>query len=617
MDLVYYLTGIVLIFFSYLVFTRQVASHHEEKRYYNKVLNAAPFPAIVLDISDKKILMFNERAAHLFETPTATTNHLNAVDFFSTPTELEKVITALLHDEKITDFEIRLITRLGREFWSLLSANLITIDETSAVFMAFADITHQKELETATLKNKELYKSIIRTSPDNITMVDMLGKIFMLSPAAFLMFGYSLHDHYPYGTPFLDMIHPSDRGRAKHDIRKLKAGENTGPSEYKAWKKDGTIIYIESHAEVIRDEEGRPDSILYIIRDITRRKEADKIIKENEERFTTIFQEVPDPLLIFKPDGTIIDLNRQCEQWFSVDKKTCIGTLLQDANFFQTKDEDQDITGIILSLSPGEKVETQIPLPDGSKRHTILSTQSITISGEQAKLLLINNIDEIKKAYQALALANNQINLLTSITRHDILNKVMLISGYSEILKEDIEDTTVIETLEIISQSGKDIQNLIGFTKEYQDLGAVHPKWQSIHYLMKKQVIGSLITDITLTLPEEQLEIYADPMLEKVLYNLVENSLRHGGKITKIALSHTYSGEDCILYYTDDGVGIDEKEKNMIFKKGFGKNTGLGLFIIREILILTGITIRETGIPGVGVRFEIHIPAGSFRVAAK
>lgn len=158
---------------------------------------------------------------------------------------------------------------------------------------------------------------------------------------------------------------------------------------------------------------------------------------------------------------------------------------------------------------------------------------------------------------------------------------------------------------------------MIGFTKEYQDLGALQPKWQSIHFLMRKQVIRSMIADITLVLPDVALEIFADPMLEKVLYNLVENSMRHGGKISGITLFHEFDGEDCILNYTDDGLGIAEAEKEMIFRKGYGKNTGLGLFIIREILILTGITITETGTPGNGVRFKLRIPAGSFRITSE
>ena len=68
-----------------------------------------------------------------------------------------------------------------------------------------------------------------------------------------------------------------------------------------------------------------------------------------------------------------------------------------------------------------------------------------------------------------------------------------------------------------------------------------------------------------------------------------------------------------ILVYEDDGAGISDAEKEKIFNQGYGKNTGLGLFLIREILDLTGIVIHESGKEGVGVRFEILIPEGSFR----
>jgi signal transduction histidine kinase len=61
-------------------------------------------------------------------------------------------------------------------------------------------------------------------------------------------------------------------------------------------------------------------------------------------------------------------------------------------------------------------------------------------------------------------------------------------------------------------------------------------------------------------------------------------------------------------------VAADEKER--IFDRGFGKNTGFGLAISREILSITGMTIRETGEPGRGARFEITVPNGAWRFAS-
>lgn len=582
-------------------------------QYYATLLEYSPFPAVIFRVSDLKIIALNTRAADLFRILKEKAVSKTILDFFVCPDDLHDIMSYLNHHEKLVDYETRLLARGGRFFWAYVSANPISILEEKAVICGFTDINHQKELEQTLQKNKELYRSIIRTSPDNITMVDMLGKIFMVSPAAIRMFGYNDKDRSPYGMPILDHIHPADRARFKHDVRQLKAGTNTGVHEYRAVRKDGSELYIESHSEIIHDNQGRPDSILYVIRDITQRKETEKAIRENEERFVTIFQEVPDPVLIFRQDGTILDMNRQCEEWFDVGKICSLGHKVQNLGFFSTDANNEDQFLKILSLQPGEKYETCIRLADGQERYAILSTRYITIKGDIAILLLINDIDSLTRAYKALTKANHQIGLLNSITRHDILNKVMVITGYGEILLEEYPDAEWRTTMQTIFSSGKDIQHLIDFTREYQDLGVHEPVWQRIDEILQKDVLKSLTGGVSLTIPIEKVEIYADPLFEKVLYNLIENSIRHGEGVTRIALSYEISGDVCRVVYCDDGVGVAESEKGLIFQKGHGKNTGLGLFLIREILSFTGISITENGVPGQGVRFEMLVPFGCWR----
>jgi signal transduction histidine kinase len=109
------------------------------------------------------------------------------------------------------------------------------------------------------------------------------------------------------------------------------------------------------------------------------------------------------------------------------------------------------------------------------------------------------------------------------------------------------------------------------------------------------------------------LEVYADPMLEKVFYNLIDNSLRHGEKVTRISVTCRKEKGGLDLTYEDDGIGINAADKGRIFDRAFGKNTGLGLFLTKAILGVTSVKIEETGEPGRGVRFEMHIPDGSFR----
>nr|WP_319539573.1 ATP-binding protein [uncultured Methanospirillum sp.] len=109
------------------------------------------------------------------------------------------------------------------------------------------------------------------------------------------------------------------------------------------------------------------------------------------------------------------------------------------------------------------------------------------------------------------------------------------------------------------------------------------------------------------------LEVYEDPIIRKVFTTLIENAARHGEKITSISAFTRREEDSLLIVFEDDGAGVSEWEKNMIFEHGYGKHTGIGLFLAREILAITGLSIRENGTPGNGARFEIIVPVGKFR----
>lgn len=86
--------------------------------------------------------------------------------------------------------------------------------------------------------------------------------------------------------------------------------------------------------------------------------------------------------------------------------------------------------------------------------------------------------------------------------------------------------------------------------------------------------------------------------------------------MTQIRVASRPAGENLVIVWEDDGAGIAADNKELIFERGFGKNTGLGMFLVREILSLTGISIVENGVEGKGARFEMTVPAGSWRIAS-
>ena len=227
---------------------------------------------------------------------------------------------------------------------------------------------------------------------------------------------------------------------------------------------------------------------------------------------------------------------------------------------------------------------------------------------------IIDRNTELLASQQAFETANKKLNLLSSITRHDIFNQLTVLLGYLELAKEKISDPEVAGYVDSGMHAANTIQRQISFTKDYQDIGVQAPQWRNLTTCIMAIISLRMVKGITLEVDLDNLEIYADPMIEKVFVNLIDNSLRHGEHVSHIRFSYSKPDDSTVLIvYEDDGTGIPASLKERIFEKGFGKHTGFGLFLSREILAITGLTIQEKGTEGRGARFEISVPEGKFR----
>ncbi|MDD1729922.1 MAG: ATP-binding protein, partial [Methanospirillum sp.] len=248
--------------------------------------------------------------------------------------------------------------------------------------------------------------------------------------------------------------------------------------------------------------------------------------------------------------------------------------------------------------------------------------KNLSISGSLVKdpyeepagiILIIRDITVRKKAEKALRVATEKISLLTRLTRHDISNMVTALSGYLELLHEQVSEEPARELLVKAMDQINRIRNQLLFSQQYQDIGLHEPSWLPLEMMIKSAIhdinydINSGLVEISVSVPP--VLVYTDPLSVKVIFNLIDNAIRHGNCVSWIHItSIEREDHEFILVIEDNGTGIPEEDKERIFCQGFGKNTGLGLTLCREILHVTGITIIEKGIPGKGARFEIHIP---------
>jgi signal transduction histidine kinase len=236
--------------------------------------------------------------------------------------------------------------------------------------------------------------------------------------------------------------------------------------------------------------------------------------------------------------------------------------------------------------------------------------------GYNGRLVMFRDETEKLKARQAIEMTNRKLNLLSSITRHDMQNKLTTLGGYIELAKAEKDEAALHSYLSSMEKTTRVFQQELEFTRDYQDLGVQAPSWQGVAAMIREKESHLPTQDVRIerAIQPGTLEIYADPLLGKVFYNLIDNALRYGGeRMTEIHITSREERDALVLVFEDNGIGIPAKDKERLFTKGFGRNTGLGLFLSREILAITGITITENGEPGKGARFEITVPRGTYR----
>ena len=360
---------------------------------------------------------------------------------------------------------------------------------------------------------------------------------------------------------------------------------------------------------------------LEIATDITGRKEAEMRIRESEQKFHTIFDSTGDGMLLADIETRrFVMANRAIQKMTGYTEVELLNFTLSDIH---PAADLPFVIGVFEKMVRGETDSTpEIPVlrKDGTIFYCDISSSVIvTIQDRHYMLGIFHDVTDRKRVEDALRQANKQLNLLSSITRHDILNQLMVLEGYLELSLELVDNPAILTGyLRKEEQAAKAIEHQIKFTKDYQELGVTEPEWQSVNDSITMALPGLPMRDVRVEVDPRNPEIFVDRLFEKVFYNLIDNALRYGGEGMKtIRVSSQETDTGLLIVCEDDGVGITAEDKKRLFTRGFGKNTGLGLFLSREILAITGITITENGTPGKGARFEIMVPNGMWRTGGK
>ncbi len=515
-------------------------------------------------------------------------------------------------------FESAIIAKDGRDLPVEINMRQVDYLGQPAILSIFRDAQKRKMAEEAliqSLESREEFEQIVNASPVVVFIMrpDPMWSVIFVSKNV-TQFGYTPDEFESGRMSFAEVIHPDDLAALEEEaIRRLEAGDTYIQVECRVFTKAGEERWVDSRVLVRRDSEGSVSQFQGIVLDVTERYRY----QEETERLAFIVDSSLDAIVGKGLDGTIVSWNPSAEVMYGYTADEAIG---KPISMIIPDELYPEYRRAFMQVKRGKRVpwfETVRMRKDGSRIDVSMTISPVKdrageIIGASA---IAKDITGRKRTEEALRQANDKLNLLGSITRHDVINQVGILMGYLTLLDEGDQESRN-RHIAAAKQACMTITEQLQFAGTYQKAGMRPPEWVR----MRLELLGAAsmldMGEIEVTDSLGDLEILVDPLFEKVFLNLLLNSRRHGEKVKRIKVDHLHRGDGIVVVYSDDGIGIAEDEKERIFERGYGKDNGLGLFLIREVLSITGITISEVGVPGEGVRFEMTIPRGKFRFAA-
>jgi PAS domain S-box-containing protein len=452
------------------------------------------------------------------------------------------------------------------------------------------------------------------------------------------------------GRSFKPLVSPEDAERIRAHIAGLSAQYPVGTIEYRVVMANGELRHQRWQDRARFNSRGELDTINSFGIDITdqviaaqKLKKAQETLEEsivqrteelrgiNRQLYSEIAQRetMEEQLLLAQ---FAMDKATDMVFWISQNARIRYANDIASESLQYTREEMLDsIFGDIVpaysleewdalweELKHGGQVfrEMQIVKKDGTRLPAEIRLTYLEYRGKQFVYCSSRDLSERMRMDRALKEANKKLNIYTSIARHDIQNKITVLLAYLGRTKKAVAEPLLLDYLNRQEQAAKAIRSEINLTREFKDMGLRPPEWQSIPDIVSAAVsrYGNTPARFINELPEA--EIFADGQLGRVFDRLFEKSLEGGGA-TEIRVRYQLKeGALCILI-EDNGPGFPLEEKTQIFELQGDGLANRELFIAREILSLTDISLTEDGKPGQGARFIMRIPDTYYRFLHK
>jgi PAS domain S-box-containing protein len=358
-----------------------------------------------------------------------------------------------------------------------------------------------------------------------------------------------------------------------------------------------------------------------IFTDITEIKKKENLLRSQERFLNKVLDTSPNLIYIYDlKENRNVYVNRELASFlgYSGEAVQAMGSRL-----FEVIIHPDDLRIVLQehdrlrAAGDGEVVMVDFRLKSADGRWHWMRSRDVVFDRDadgsvRSELGFTEDITEMVLAQESSRASERKLQLLSSITWHDMNNKLLVLQGELRLMMLDSIGKEA-ERLKRCEKAAESIAAMVQFSREYQKIGAAEPIWISFGAEAARSLTSMDTAGLGFLDHLDGMEVLADPMARNVPHNLIENTLRYGEKATKAEMCCEERDGSLLITYVDNGVGIGEEERTKLFERGAGRHTGYGLFLCREILSITGISIIENGKPGEGVRFEILVPPRAWR----
>ncbi|MCK4483630.1 MAG: PAS domain S-box protein, partial [Candidatus Thorarchaeota archaeon] len=523
-----------------------------------------------------------------------------------------------------TQYEYRFIRKDGSLLFVEAFSSVIEYDGERALEVLIIDRTEREKAEAKQRETENLYRALIETSPDAITLADLEGNLIMANRQAIKMHGCETEEEL-IGKAAIEMIVPRDREFAIANLQKTLTEGAIRCVEYTMVRNDGTEFPAEISASLLLDFNGQPKAFIGVIRDITKRKHADSQLKtstdalgRSELKYRTLAEQSMQGLTILNDNGFAY-VNSAFADLVGYEIEELLAMSLKQAWDLIHPDD----VNLLKEMMPSGKednlqtssFEIRLLRKDGEKRWVENFTNRVEYEGTPAIQTVFVDVTHAKKAEKDVRAAKDRAHLYQDLMGHDITNQLQVILNSATLMRSATEDTIKDSFLDIIDEAVSRCARLIGEARATERLMLVPMEEKSLNLATVgciRAISSRVKAEFDTSFSAQDVVVRADEYLELLISNLLMNAVEHNPREDKRVWVKLREQEDAfILSIADNGPGITDASKAGVFdmSRRFG---GLGLHQSKQITDKYGgeilVVDRVAGDHSKGAEFKIRFP---------